>query len=65
MESSIENAVLRHIAKTEGLDPSALFVCDGVVYRLTGEDVTGTVCQLDTPYWKTAVQAVSDNQTAP
>lgn len=65
MKVSIENAVLRHIASAEGLDPSMLFVSDDVVYRLTGEDVTGTVCQVGTPYWDAAVLAVYDNQTAP
>ena len=54
---SNENAVLHRIAINEGVDPSTLFIAGDVVYRLNGESVVGTVCQVGTPYWIDAVQA--------
>lgn len=52
-----EMDVLRQLAFAEGIDPGRLFISDGVVYRMTGEDVTGTVCAVDTPFWREAVAA--------
>ncbi len=52
-----ENAVLRQAALVEGFDPSTLSISDDVVFRLDGESVAGTVCQIDTPYWNNAVQS--------
>ena len=54
-----EIAVLRQIAAAENIDASTLFICDDTVFRLTGESVTGTVCQVGTPYWDAAVHAAA------
>lgn len=50
-----EMDILRQLAKAEGIDPGALFIAGDVVFRLSGETVTGTVCQVGTPYWLDAV----------
>ena len=52
-----ENAVLRRLALVEGVDPATLFISDDVVFRLNGESVTGTICQVGTPYWVDAVRS--------
>lgn len=59
MSRPSEIAVLRQIAAAENIDASTLFICDGVVFRLSGESVTGTVCQVGTPYWDAAEHAAA------
>lgn len=46
--------VLKQLAAREGIDPATLHVEGNVVFRRKGSEVTGTVCQIDTPYWNAA-----------
>nr|BCT99762.1 hypothetical protein [uncultured bacterium] len=57
MNEPSEMDILRQLAKVEGIDAGSLFISGDVVYRLTGETVTGTVCQVGTPFWIDAVTA--------
>lgn len=57
MKQPSEMDVLKQLARAEGIDPGLLFISGDVVYRLTGETVTGTVCQVGTPFWIDAVAA--------
>ena len=46
--------VLRQIAALEGIDTASLHLENGVVFVRDGESLTGTLCQIDTPYWNSA-----------
>ena len=50
--------VLRQIATLEGVDTASLHLENGVVFVRDGESLTGTLCQIDTPYWNSARLAV-------
>jgi hypothetical protein len=61
MENPSEMDVLKQLAFDQGIDPGRLFISDDVVYVMTGEDVTGTVCAVGTPFWCDAVAACIEN----
>lgn len=51
--------VLQQLAALEGLDLASIHVEGDVVFRRTGNDLIGTVCQIRTPYWN-AVKTVAE-----
>ncbi len=57
MKHPEEMDILKRLAVIEGIDPGRLFILDDVVYVMTGEDVTGTLCQVGTPHWNEAVNS--------
>lgn len=62
MKQPSEMDVLKQLAFDKRIDPGRLFVSDDVVYVMTGEDVTGTVCAVGTPFWRSAVAACIENK---
>ena len=50
--------VLRQIAALEGIDTTSLHFENGVVFVRAGESLTGTICQMDTPYWNSTRSTV-------
>ena len=62
MKTPSEMDVLKQLAFDKGIDPGRLFVSDDVVYVMTGEDVTGTVCAVGTPFWCSAAAACIENK---
>lgn len=51
-------AILRQIAADEDIEPSRLFIERDIVFRRTGDSVTGVACQIGTEYWEAAALAV-------
>jgi len=49
--------VLQQLAALEGIDPVSLHVEGDVVFRRSGNELIGTVCQIDTPHWNAAKTA--------
>ena len=50
--------VLRQIAMMEGIDVASLFIENGIVFRFQGNELMGTVCQTETPFWNAAKATV-------
>ncbi len=63
MNEPSEMDILRQLAKAEGIDAGSLFISGDTVFRLTGETVTGTICQVGTPFWDAAVLAADIQQS--
>lgn len=57
MKQPDEMEILKRLAAIEGIAPGRLFIADDIVYVMTGEDVTGTICQVGTPHWNEAVNS--------
>ncbi len=62
MKQPSEMDVLKQLAFDQGIDSGRLFVSGDVVYVMTGEDVTGTVCAVGTPFWCSAVAVCIENK---
>ena len=46
--------VLQQLAAREGIDVSDLYIEGNVVFKRKDVWMTGTVCQIGTPYWNAA-----------